>query len=216
MAESGDQNHEGEKKEGFIARKFREARERKIAKYEDVGRIYEAMKNPKLADVYAKWVNDADFVANAMSLGREKPRLRTLLTKAVGRLSGVVAATVVAPTDLIIDAISYLPRKLTILGHLLPTKMLSKATMGFSERLKDSALLAGGVGLGIKGGIEVAKVPKKIVQEPIKYAAKGIVIGASEVVKSAASGFPEVRAPIVALKRKAERIAGNILHPQRA
>lgn len=202
MTETGDQTHEGEKKEGLIARKFREAREKRIRDSEDVGKIYEAMKNPGLKDVYAKWVNDWDVLANAMSLGREKPRLRTLLTKAFARVSGAAVATVVVPTDFLMDAIGWIPRKLfPIVGYFAPTKWLSKLSMRASESIKVAGLAAG-------GAYEVGNVGKKVGEVPFAVA--------GGVVNSAVSGFPEVRAPLVAMKNKVVRIANGILHPNAA
>jgi len=178
-----------------IADKFQKARESVIHESQELSEIYRAMSKPGAKDVYNAWVKNMDVVANTYSWGKDKTAFKTHLIKACNRLVGVGATVLTVPTDLIVDTLTFLPRKLPIIrivGQIIPTNIAKRLSIRSSEYARNQALVARGIGT-------IAEVPGKVV---------------GGVMQSFSGGFPEVRAGVTYAGKKVGQITEAILNPK--
>lgn len=185
-----------------IAEKFAEARESVIAREAaEFKQIYKSIKEPGVKDVYNSWVRNMDVVANAQSLGREKPRLRTRVMKIANRVVGLAAAVGTGSADLVIDTITWLPRKVPVIRHFIPHDIFKKHTMRMAESAKRDVLVSQVV---VGGALKAVDAGGAVVAGVLKES----FIGHGPLHGS------EVRAAGQYIGKKISNVTEGILHPK--
>jgi hypothetical protein len=185
------------KVESKIASKFQSAREAVMAESAELSAIYRSITKPGMKDVYNSWVNNMDVVANTYSWGKEKSTLTTKLMKGTNRIVGLGSAAFAGVGDLVINTVTWLPRKVPFIGHFLPHDTLKRHSMRMAESAKRDALIARGV-------VKVIDAPGKVIAEALDRS----MLGAGP------AGAPELRAAWKYAGNKASEIKDAILHPK--
>lgn len=132
-----------------IAEKFASARDAVMNEAAELKQIYKSVKEPGVKDVYNSWVQNMDVVANSMSLGREKPRLRTKIMKVTNRIVGVGSAALTGALDFVPDLLTWAPRKIPVIRHFIPHDVFKKHSMRMAEGAKVQALVGETIGGGL-------------------------------------------------------------------
>lgn len=151
--------------ESPIIEGFQDAREKVLQESKDIGNIYRAMRKPGNVDVYNAWVKNMDVVANSYSWGKDKTAFRTRLMKVANRIVGVGAATLTAP-EMVIDALTWLPRQIPVVGHFIPDHLFRRANIRLAESAKNEALV-------YRGLAKVVDKPAEVISETAQNLALG-------------------------------------------
>lgn len=195
MNESEQPIQEKAKVESKIVESFQKTRERVLQESADVGKIYLAMRNPGVKDVYQAWVKNMDVVANSYSWGKDKVALRTRLMKMTNRIVGAGVAITTVP-ELVMDAITWLPRQVPIVGRLIPDHLWRRAQIRLAVSAKNEAL-------HMRAGSKIAKDIVKVIDMPAKLA--------SEAVQYAALNTNPYQ---IMMENRAGKVATKILYPR--
>ena len=180
--------------ESKIAQGFKSAREKVMQESAEVSQIYRSITKPGAKDIYNAWVKNMDVVAKTYSWGKDKPAFRTRLMFVMNRLVGISAATLARPTDMILDALTWLPRKTTRIGRFIPDHFFAQRTIKSSENAKNQALIARGL-----------RAPMDVASRVVGGAFKHVIYG---------TPVPEGRVAWEYTKRKVSNIKDAILHPK--
>lgn len=203
MTETNDQSHveaEGQV-ESKIAQKFAAAREDTMKESQSLSEIYRSITKPGFKDVYGAWVKNMDAVANSYSWGKDKPGIKTHLLRSLNKVVGVGAATFSGLGDLVVDTLTWLPRKTPIFGSFIPKDIFKKHTIKMSESAKNEAFFW-------RGAAKYAETQQKIMNT------SSAVVGEAfkRVVTHDIS--PELRAAKIYTSNKVSEISKSILHPK--
>lgn len=182
-----------------IAEKFAAARDTVMQEATELKQIYKSIQEPGVKDVYNSWVRNMDVVANAQSLGREKPRLRTKIMKVANRIVGIGAATLTGALDLIPDALTWLPRKVPVIRHFIPHDVFKRHTMRMAEKAKKEALSGQVVGGFVVRGLDNVA---------------GNIARARDAAFHPFTNSPDKRAAGQYLEKKVLNITEAIMHPK--
>lgn len=201
MTEQNDQPRPQEafeaKAESKIAGKFQAAREAVMNESQELSEIYRSITKPGVKDVYSAWVKNMDIVANTYSWGKEKPGFRTNMLKVMNRAVGVGAATITGLSDMVVNTLTWLPRKVPFFGHFLPHDAFKKHSIRMAEAARREALFARGVA-------KVVDVPGAILAGALNRSPLGVGV----------MGVPETRAGWQYISKKVSNVTEAILHPK--
>lgn len=188
-----------------IASKFQSARETVMKESAEISEIYKSITKPGAKDIYNSWVKNMDVVANSYSWGKDKTAFRTRMLLVTNRLVGGTAAILNRPLDLVVDAVTWLPRKFPVVGHFIPDHFFGQRTIKSAENAKKQALALRGARWVVQKAQEPAKLIDKVVVGGVAGAMKRTVYG---------SPIPEARAGWQYLGNKINNITEGILHPK--
>ncbi len=201
MTEQNDQPVQQEateaKVESKIADRFASAREAVMKESAELSEIYRSLTKPNVKDVYSAWVKNMDVVANTYSWGKDKPGFKTNMMKIMNRAVGVTAATVTGVSDIAVNTLTWLPRKVPFVRHFMPHDTFKKHTIRMAEAARREALVARGVA-------KIIDVPGAVIAGALNRSMLGV----------GPMGMPETRAGWQYMGKKISNVTEAILHPK--